>query len=345
MRYVETVIWRIIAAIGAGTFIVTGFSVLTDPNCVSAGFSGSRAVTVTCYQNDFGDMSGGQAGLLSISGGVVLGALALWPLIANYRRRRMYLNNLDSELQSKIKSQRHTANKDVLSSSVKTTLSTDQNKESQFVPSKQSEQQQEFKNCSYCAELINSAAIKCRYCGSSLLPTAYQRFKQSLSRLKPTLLRRDFQITIAVSLLTTALVSLTWINYFNDRESEKKELINLKESGKICVSNDEGYSFSFGCKKYPQVAFEFCSPNKFINPYWDDDVFGDYQDLTTWKNGIMEGRVSDSCEDEWYLHRIVTKLDGKLKGDYVISYLVYTSDAENADIVSDAGGSFLVRIS
>lgn len=336
--------WRIIAAIGAGTFLVTGFSVLTDPNCVSAGFSGSRAITVTCYQNDFGLMTGQAAGLLLISGGVVLGALALWPLIANYRSRRIYLNNLDLELQNKIEIQRRIAKNDALSKSVETTLSTDQNIESQDVSSKISEQQ-ELKQCSYCAELINSAAIKCRYCGSSLLPTAYQRYKQSLLLIKPTLLRRDFQITLAVSLLTTVLASLTWVNYFNDRENERKELINLKESGKICVSNDDGYSFAFGCKEYPEVSFEFCSPSEFINPYWDEDVFGEYQDLTTWKNGIMEGRVSDSCDDDWYLHRIVTRLDGKLSGDYVLSYLVYTSDAENAEIVSDAGGSFLVRIS
>jgi len=339
------VIWRIIASIGAGTFLVTGFSVLTDPNCVSAGFSGSRAVTVTCYPNDYGDMSGQVAGLLSIAGGVTLGALALWPVISKYRRRRLYLRNLNLELNNKNEIFNRIANTDTLVTSVDSLLPTNQHIEGIKVSQDGGTNLPATKTCSYCAEVIIFEAIKCKHCGSSLLPTVYQRCKQSLSQLKPTLLRRDFQITLAVSLLATVLVSLTWINYFNDRENEKRELINLKESGKICVSNDDGYSFAFGCKKYPQVNFEFCGPYEFINPYWDDEVFGDYQDLTTWKNGIIQGRVSNKCEDDMYLHRIVAKLDGQMKGDYVLFYLVYTSDAENAEITNDASGSFLVRIS
>ena len=33
-------LWSIIGLIGGGSFIVNGFSVLTDPNCDTVGFGG-----------------------------------------------------------------------------------------------------------------------------------------------------------------------------------------------------------------------------------------------------------------------------------------------------------------
>ena len=337
-------IWRIIAAIGAGTFIVTGFSVLTDPNCQTAGFSGARAVTITCYQNDFGDMSGQTAGLLSIAGGVVLGILALGPAISNYRRRKLFLRNLDSELKRDYEVSKSISNGDAILTSVDSITPSEQSTQSDDLYLETAEHLSATKKCSFCAEVILSEAIKCKHCGSSLLPNNFQRWKLSISRLKPTLLRRDFQLILLVSVLAIALFSTLWLNHLNDKENERVELANLKANGKICVSGNDGVSFEFGCKEYPQVAFEFCSPHKFINPYWDDDIFGSYENIASINNGILEGRTYDGCGDNYFLHRIQSNLKGQLSGDYWLYYLVYTSDSANAEIISESGGSFLVRI-
>lgn len=65
-------IWLIVALVGAGSFFVTGFNLLTDPLCVSADFGGGRVVRVTCRSDELGSMTGNQAGLLSILIGLVI---------------------------------------------------------------------------------------------------------------------------------------------------------------------------------------------------------------------------------------------------------------------------------
>ena len=334
-------VWRIIAAIGAGTFLVTGFSVLMDPNCVTAGFSGSRAVTITCYQDNYGDMSGQAAGLLSISGGVALGALALWPLIANYRRRRMYLNNLDLELQNNIEIQRHIANKDALSKSVETTLNIDQNIENQAMPSKISEQPQESKQCSYCAELINSAAIKCRYCGSLLLPNSRERLSSFLLKIKPTFTNPYFYIILFLIVFIGGLFLKSEI----DNANEVKELQYLEKSGKVCVSGDYGETFTFGCTDYPVMNFKWCSSYEFLRPFWSDDAFGEYQDLTKVNNGVIVGVRDTGCsERNPYAFEYQDNLSGLLKGDYTLLNIVYADKSGTKDLENEDAGSFTIRI-
>jgi hypothetical protein len=64
--------WAIFGLIGGGTFLVNGFKVLTDPNCASVDFSGSRAVLATCYESaSSGSISGNLAG----SGMMLFGTL------------------------------------------------------------------------------------------------------------------------------------------------------------------------------------------------------------------------------------------------------------------------------
>ena len=68
--------WSLLGLIGGGSFIVNGFSVLTDPSCETVGFGGGRAVQVTCYEAGApmgGDFSGtiGGLGMLAV-GGLIL---------------------------------------------------------------------------------------------------------------------------------------------------------------------------------------------------------------------------------------------------------------------------------
>ena len=71
-------LWAILALVGGGTFIVNGFSVLTDPNCASVDFSGGRAVLATCYESAAtGAVSGNLAGTGMMVFGLILVVFAI----------------------------------------------------------------------------------------------------------------------------------------------------------------------------------------------------------------------------------------------------------------------------
>ena len=72
-------IWRIIATLGAFSFLVTGFTVLGDPNCITAEIGGGgRVVGVTCRDDSYGTWSGSAAGLLMCLIGIGLLAIIYW---------------------------------------------------------------------------------------------------------------------------------------------------------------------------------------------------------------------------------------------------------------------------
>lgn len=78
-------LWSVLGLIGGGTFIVNGFSVLTDPNCDTVGFGGGRAVQVTCYQAGAA-MSGEFPGTVAGFGMIAVGGLILYFAWRNIKR-------------------------------------------------------------------------------------------------------------------------------------------------------------------------------------------------------------------------------------------------------------------
>jgi RNA polymerase subunit RPABC4/transcription elongation factor Spt4 len=77
-------IWKIVGLVGAGSFIINGLSVMTDPNCVTVDFGGqSRVVSLTCYTGLGGALPGTTAGMLSILFGFGILVIIFWQNIKN----------------------------------------------------------------------------------------------------------------------------------------------------------------------------------------------------------------------------------------------------------------------
>jgi hypothetical protein len=77
-------IWKILGLVGAGSFIVTGLTVIGDPNCITADFGGqSRIVTITCYPDYGGALPATTAGMLSILFGFGILVLIFWRNLKN----------------------------------------------------------------------------------------------------------------------------------------------------------------------------------------------------------------------------------------------------------------------
>ena len=78
-------LWSLIGLIGGGSFVVNGFSILTDPDCETVSFGGGRVVQATCYPADIGitgDFPGAVAGL----GMLAIGCLILYFAWRNFKR-------------------------------------------------------------------------------------------------------------------------------------------------------------------------------------------------------------------------------------------------------------------
>ena len=157
-------IWLLIAIVGAGTFIFSGISVLSDPFCQSVDFGGGRVIQISCRNDSFGAFSQVSAGWLSI-----LGGLALLVFIF----RRPIINALSGPNYSKVQRTEDSSFNSALGEDIEQ-IKVETKEVATTLDS------QETKKCKFCAESINIEAIKCKHCGSSLTPSASEKIKAYL---------------------------------------------------------------------------------------------------------------------------------------------------------------------
>jgi hypothetical protein len=288
-------IWLVIAIIGAGTFIFSGFSVLTDPFCESVDFGGGRVIQITCRDDGLGAFSQASAGWLSIFGGVGLLLLIFRkPIVNTFKVRNetkgQSYNNARSESVTGERFQQVS-----LESQELNFLSDSQN-----IPL-------DTKKCKYCAESINFEAIKCKHCGSSLTPNSSEKIQNYLMSGRG-------KVVSVVSVCLLLLISGLYINESN----KAKELRLLNASGEVCVTSEDG-SVDFGCANYPNYDFGFCSDA----PYSDLSFREDY---TTIGETRKQGVINDSCQgSNQYNYKYQGTID-KLRGNYEIIVWDYETD-------------------
>ena len=274
-------IWLILALVGAGSFFVTGFNLLTDPLCISADFGGGRVVQVTCRSDEFGTVSGTQAGLISILIGLGILTFIFWrPIKAIYINKKLLkaANNQTSTAYSVTKNDTSVAVIDGNSKSLG------------------------VKKCPKCAEEIKAEAIKCRYCGSDFSPKGIEQTSIILNAFLKKYINSDNSFQIAAVILFVLMIGI--LSFLNI--SKTRELNVLKESGEVCVVNEDGTG-NYGCADYPQIKFEVCTSYEFV--LWSVRA-QDFSFLTD-DVSISQGQKSFLCSDAKlpYLYSIDNKLE------------------------------------
>lgn len=317
-------IWLVISIIGAGTFVFSGISVLSDPYCQSVDFGGGRVIQMTCRNDSFGAFSQTSAGWLSILGGIgILLFIFRRPIIrafsgSNYLKvRKVDESNFNRAFGKDIEQI------NLETEEAATTLDP-----------------LETKKCKYCAESINIEAIKCKHCGSSLTPNSSEKVKAYLKTSQGKI----------VSIITVCIL-LVSSGVFINQSNIAKEMRQLNESGQICVTSDDEPSVNFGCTKYPNAEINFCASAKVLNPYWS---FGDYKDVPIQGAnfngriaGVPGGEIGKSCTNSSIPNLFVYKWKSDFRvGTYEIKALEYETLEGETWVKDDSGsGEFIVEIS
>lgn len=316
-------IWLVIAIVGAGTFIYSGISVLSDPFCQSVDFGGGRVIQITCRDDTFGAFSQTSAGWLSILGGLAI-------LIFIFRR----------PILKAFSGPNYTQVQRVDDSNFNRAFGEDyvqQNLETEEMAT--TVDSQETKKCKFCAETINVKAIKCKHCGSSLTPN-------SSEKIKTYLMSEQGKIVSVVTACLLLLISGVYVNESN----KAKEMRLLYASGQICVVGDGEQGFDFGCTKYPYGEINFCSSAKVLDPFWrDQDYDANFQGADSFGRieGIPGGQNGRFCTEPAIPNLFTYKWTTDFRvGTYKILSVEYKS-MEGIDSVDNGGdvGDFVVEIS
>ncbi len=238
-------IWLIIGLIAAGSFLVTGLQVLTDPACLTADFGGGgRVVRVTCRADNLGIMSGNSAGLLSIFGGLAILAFVFrGPLLYGIRKLGSTPSaSSEPQLSGHLRHQ------------PQVNATQEGNSENESAQNKK---------CPQCAEIIKAEALKCKHCGSNLGPSAQVVLQKKIGGFFTKSFSGD---NLPISfMISVAMIGGLVFGY--NQISNAREISALKINGQICIYGDEEKTKNFGCADYPNFDASFCSISKVLNPF------------------------------------------------------------------------------
>lgn len=322
-------IWRILGLIGAGSFFVNGFSLLSDPSCVSADFGGGRVIQVTCRGDSSGTFSGTEAGLISFFIGVGLLTLIFFNRIKQLFRKQSLSIFSKQSLPMAPKNVSTTIPDDLVEvrfcNYCEVPVSLDLHKcpscEGTYFYYKKvakssldlvSKSEEEIPNallkkCPMCAEEIKFEAVKCRFCQHSFVEAGVQKFNSSTSGFLNKALSKQF-LPLTVVLLIAGLLGLV---FGANSRSDSIEINQLLVSGEVCVGPLDGKEV-YGCADYPNYDFSFCTAQPFSNLSFVD---GNSTNLGGYEKPGSYSPTVNCSYDYSYWYDYTGEID-KLSGEY-----------------------------